>query len=70
MIISDDIINISLRKKPTLFQKLKGMLGDPYKEINILRNEIIQIEGNSFKFAVTLNSGKIYRFDEDGVCSI
>lgn len=67
---SDDIINISLRKKPTLFQKIKGVLGDPYKEINILKNEIIKIEGNSFEFTVTLDSEKIYRFNEDGVCSI
>lgn len=64
---SDDIINISLRRKPSLLQKLRGLLGDAYAEINILRSEIALVEGNSFSFIVRFHTGKGYSFDDDGV---
>lgn len=64
---SDDIINISLRRKPTLLQKLRGVLGDPYAEFNILRSEVFLVEGSSSSFTVRFQTGKGYSFDEDGV---
>lgn len=64
---TDDIINISLRRKPNLLQKLRGLLGDAYKEINILRREILLLEGSSLSFVIRLYSGKGYAFDQDGV---
>jgi len=64
---SDDVINISLRRKPNVFQKLRGLLGDAYSEINILRSDIASLEGNSFLFTIQLSSGTSYCFDEDGV---
>lgn len=64
---ADDVINISLRNKPTVFQKLRGQLGDPYKEINILRNNISELEGNSFEFKIKLISGKELLFSDNGV---
>lgn len=64
---SDDVLNISLRQKASLFQKLRGLLGDAYAEINILRQEISLLEGNSFSFAIRFISGKGYAFDQDRV---
>jgi hypothetical protein len=64
---SDDVINISLRRKPSVLQKLRGVLGDPYREINILRSEITQLEGDSFVFVIGFRSGVRYSFGEDGV---
>ena len=64
---SDDIINISLRRKPSMLQKLRGLLGDAYAEVNILRSQIVLVEGSSFSFVVRFHTGKGYCFDEDGV---
>jgi len=64
---TDEILNISLRRKQSLVQKMRGLLGDPYDEINIMRSEIIELNGNAFNFKVTLKSNKNYLFGENGV---
>ena len=64
---ADVIINISLRRKPSVLQKLRGLLGDAYAEINVLRSEVLLLEGNSFSFIIRFHSGKGFSFDQDGV---
>lgn len=64
---SDEVINISLRAPPTLLQKLRGRLGSPKSEINILRNQIMELSGTPSRFVVQLRSGMAYSFSEAGV---
>ena len=64
---SDEILNISLRRKPNPLQKLRGLLGDPYREINILRSEITRLEGTPFRFSISLRSGKTFTLRQNGV---
>ena len=63
----NEIINISLRRKPKLAQKLNGQLGDQYDEINIMRNEITSLHGSPFSFSIDLKSGAKYIFGNTGV---
>lgn len=63
----EDIINISLRKKPSIFQKIQGKLGDSYSEINILRKNVSELDGTSFEFRVKLFSGKELLFSENAL---
>ena len=63
----DEIINISLRRKPKLVQKLHGQLGDAYDEIDIMRSEITGLHGTPFAFSINLRSGAKYIFGKMGV---
>jgi hypothetical protein len=64
---TDEIINISLRKKPSLFQKLRGLLGDPTGEINLLKSEVSEIIGGGTSFKIILTSGTCYLLNENGI---
>ena len=64
---SDEVINISLRRPPTLLQKLGGRLGDPTGEINIMRSQIVELSGTPFCFLLRLRSGATYTFSDAGV---
>ena len=64
---ANEIINISLRRKPKLVQKLNGQLGDQYGEIDIMRNEITNLHGSSFAFSIDIKSGVKYIFGDTGV---
>ena len=66
---SDEILNISLRKKPTLFQKATGRLGNATDEINIHRSDHVSIKGNATGFVMTLSNGKQIEFSDNGVYS-
>jgi hypothetical protein len=63
---SDEIINISLRKKQNVFQYLTRRYGDTYGELNIPLSHIHRLKGNAPKFVLYTNEVE-YHFDEGGV---
>ena len=64
---SDEIINISIRKPPNILQRATGRLGNPESEINIRRDEVVRLKGNSNGFSMVLLGGKTIEFTSDGV---
>ncbi len=64
---SDQVINISLRGKPSLRQRLTGRLGDARGEINVLRSQIVELSGTPFSFSLRTKSGLQYLFNDAGV---
>ncbi len=66
---ADEIINISLREKQSVLNKLFRRYGTTYAEINILKSEIRRLQGTSLDFLVEVGSSE-YRFGPDGVSQI
>ena len=63
---TDYLINISLRRKQTLINRVFRKYGEAYDELNFMKSKIRRVSGTSLDFTIEITTC-VYRFGPKGV---